>query len=149
MLAIVAMSGALASRARAEELVLNERLWSRPAPGPGLSLSQQLLDQLTDLGNELGHHLDVLSLDLIALHFNGRARSMRLGVAAGQTSYLSFRMDSAFLFTDSAAKVNTRVSLGIVGRTLVLELPEFELAPASFRGERGVEVRLPLIDRRF
>ena len=47
------------------------------------------------------------------------------------------------------ARVTARIDLAIAGKTLELSLPEVELEPTSYRGERGVEVRLPLINRRF
>lgn len=128
---------------------LRERLWYRAPAGRQSDLSQQIVDQLTELGNQLGYHLDVLSLDLIALRVDGRRRRVHLGVAAGERGFLSFQLGSDFHFVDGLARVTTRIDLGIAGRTLELELPEVELAPASYRGERGVEVRLPIVKGRF
>jgi hypothetical protein len=45
--------------------------------------------------------------------------------------------------------VTTKVELGIVGRQLKLELPDFEMVPRSFGNERWVEVRLPLLEGKF
>jgi hypothetical protein len=128
---------------------LNERLWYREPAARQSDLSQQIVEQLSDLGNQLGYHLDVLSLDLIALRFDGKRRRLHLGVAAGERRYLSFELGSDFHFVDGLARVTTRVDLTIAGRCLELTLPEVELEPTSFRGERGVEVRLPLVNRRF
>lgn len=128
----------------------NERLWYRAPARQQRALSEQIVDQLTELGNELGTHLDVLSMDLLALRVDGRGRRVHLGVGAGESGgYLSFHLGSEFHFIDGVARVTTRIDLCIAGRDLALELPEMELAPTSYRGERGVEVRLPLIQKRF
>jgi len=128
----------------------NERLWYRVPARRQRDLSDQLTDQLTELGNELGTHLDLLTMDLLALRVDGRRRRVHLGLGAGESGgYLSFRLGSDFHFIDGVAKVTARIDLCIAGRDLALELPEMELAPTSYRGERGVEVRLPLIQKRF
>jgi len=41
------------------------------------------------------------------------------------------------------------LQLGIAGRSLDLELLALEMAPAEYRGERGVEIRVPLLRRSF
>jgi hypothetical protein len=128
---------------------LRERLWYREPAARQSDMSQQIVDQLTELGNQLGYHLDLLSLDLIALRVDGRRRRVHLGVAAGERGFLSFQLGGDFHFVDGLARVTTRIDLAIAGHTLELELPEVELAPASYRGERGVEVRLPIVNRRF
>jgi hypothetical protein len=128
----------------------NDRLWYRAPARRQRALSEQLVDQLTELGNELGTHLDVLTMELLALRVDGRRRRVHLGLGAGESGgYLSFHVGSDFHFIDGVARVTTRIELCIAGRDLALELPEMELAPTSYRGERGVEVRLPLIQKRF
>lgn len=127
-----------------------ERPWYRPPLRRQRALSDQIVDELTDLGNQLGYHLDVLSMDLLALRVDGRRRRVHLGVGAGESGgTLAFRLGSDFHFIDGVAKVTTRIDLCIAGRDLNLELPEVELAPTSYRGERGVEVRLPILQQRF
>lgn len=129
---------------------LNERLWYRAPSRQQRDLSAQIIDQLAELGNELGTHLDLLSMELLALRVDGSGRRVHLGVGAGESGgYLSFHLGSEFHFIDGVAKVTTRIDLCIAGRDLALELPEMELAPTSYRGERGVEVRLPIIQKRF
>ena len=39
--------------------------------------------------------------------------------------------------------------LGIGTHQFHLELPDIDMVPSSYRGERGVEVRLPLFERRW
>lgn len=131
------------------EITLNERLWHRGSARSQTAMSEVIVDQLTELGNQLGYHLDVVSMELIALKFDGRRRRMHLGLGAGDRGYLSFRFDSDLHFVDGLARVTARIDLAIAGKTLELSLPEVELEPTSYRGERGVEVRLPLINRRF
>lgn len=142
----------IAIRAPAPEAppTLNERLWYRAPLRRQRALSDQIVDELTDLGNQLGYHLDVLSMDLLALRVDGRRRRVHFGVGAGERrGYLAFRLGSDFHFIDGVAKVTTRIDLCIAGQDLNLELPEVEVAPTSYRGERGVEVRLPILQKRF
>lgn len=112
-------------------------------------MSQQIQDQLTELGNTLGYHAAVLSHDMLQLKFDARKRRAYMRVSGGDEQYLSFKLSSDFHFTEGLARVNTKIDLTFRGRTLELELPEMEMVPASYRGERGVEVRLPLFRRRW
>lgn len=126
--------------------------WHRGAGMParmGPSFSQQVLDELSFLGNELGTHLDTLTLELFALRFDGRRRRMHVGVGTSDNRYLSLRVSGDLHFTGGMAKVSTQVQLGLAGRTLSLELPEVEVEPTSFRGERGVVLRLPILQGTF
>lgn len=126
--------------------------WQRGASMParmGSSLSQQVLDELSFLGNELGTHLDTLTLELLELRFDGRRRRMQVGVGTGDSRYLSLRVSGDLHFTGGMAKVSTQVQLGLAGHKLSLELPEVEVEPTSFRGERGVMLRLPLLQGSF
>jgi hypothetical protein len=137
------------SAARADEHSLYDRLWPQVPDGHQLTLSQQITDQLTELGNQLGHHLDLLSNDILQLTFDGRKRRAYVRLGAGDVHYLTFRLASDVYFTDGRAQITTQLDLGIAGRTLHLELPDFEMVPAEYRGDRGVEVRLPLFKRNF
>ncbi len=132
-----------------DETSLYDRLWPKAPDGPRLTLSQQVQDQITETLNQIGGHLDVLSSDMVAVKFDVRKRRAWVRVGGGDEQYLTFRLASDVLFTDGVARVNTRVDLAFRGRKLQFELPEMEMVPASYRGERGVEVRLPLLRRRF
>ncbi|MBS1118911.1 MAG: hypothetical protein H6Q90_1139 [Deltaproteobacteria bacterium] len=149
VVAITAITAIAVSPAAADDSSLYDRLWPHVPDAQRLTLSEQITDQLTALGNQLGYHLDVLSQDMVALRVDGRRRRAYLSVGAGEGTYLSFRLASDVHFTQGLARVATTVDLGIAGRTMHLELPEVEMVPASYRGERGVEVRLPLFRRRF
>jgi hypothetical protein len=128
---------------------LYERLWPRTPDAQRVKLSDQICDQLTELGNLLGYHMDVLSRETVALRVDARNKRAWVSVGAGDERYLTFKLSSAVLFTEGMARVNTHVDLSIRGRRLELQLPEVEMEPASYKGEKGVEIRLPLFRRRF
>jgi hypothetical protein len=139
----------MSSVAEAEESSLYDRLWPRVPEGRHLKLSQQITDQLTLLGNTLGYHLDLLSKETLSLRFDGRRRRAYVRFGGGEAQYLTFRLASDVHFTDGLARISTRVDLSIAGRALHLDLPEVEMTPTEYRGERGVVVRLPLFRRNF
>lgn len=147
--AALACVAAMSSVAAADEYALYDRLWPRMPEGPHLSLSQQITDQLTLLGNTLGEHVDALSKETLTLRFDGRRRRAHVRFGAGETQYLTFRLASDVHFTEGLARITTRVDLSIAGRALRLELPEVEMTPTEYRGERGVVVRLPLFRRNW
>lgn len=130
---------------------LYERLWPEMPNSTRLTLSQQITDQLTELGNTVGQHVNTLSNDAIALGFDGRRRraKIRLGLEDTPDRYLTFKLAGDVHFTHGVARVVARLDIGIAGHVLHLELPDIEMAPASYRGERGVEIRVPLFRRTF
>lgn len=142
---------ALTDVAAANSDDLYERLWPEMPNSTRLTLSQQITDQLTELGNTVGHHVNTLSNDAIALDFDGRRRraKVRLGLAEGPDRYLTFKIAGDVHFTHGVARAKVRLDLGVAGHVLHLELPDVEMAPAEYRGERGVEIRLPLFKREF
>jgi hypothetical protein len=133
----------------ADDKGLYERLWPHAPDARRLTLSEQIQEQLTELGNTLGYHLDLLSHEMIGLEIDARRRRAYVRVSAGDERFLTFKLASDIHFTEGLARVHTRVDLRFRGRALELELPEVEMVPASYRGERGVELRLPLFRRRF
>ena len=151
-LGVLALLLAMSSTASADDSSLYERLWPAVPSGRGLSLEQQITDHLTAMGNTLGYHLDQLSNDVLALTFDGRRRlaKIRFGTHGSENErYLTFRVDGDVRFTEGMAKVTARVELGVAGHLVQLELPDFEMVPAAYRGDRGVEIRLPLFKRAF
>jgi hypothetical protein len=130
------------------QLALAER-WRDVPPGQRLKLSQQITDELTELGNFIGSHVNVLSDDMLGMKFDGRRRYARIRLGTGQGEFLRFRFDSDWHFQQGKARINARVDLGIGSHQFHLELPDMEMVPASVRGERGVEIRLPIIERRW
>ena len=128
---------------------LYDRLWPRVPEGRHLKLSEQITDQLTELGNFMGAHMNVLSHDVLSMSFDGRRRRAFFRVGAGDARYLEFKLASDVRFLDGRAQINARIDLAIAGHAMQLELPEMEMVPASYRGERGVELRVPLFKRNF
>jgi hypothetical protein len=139
----------MSSVAAADEYSLYDRLWPRVPDGNHLTLSQQITEQLTVLGNTVGYHLDVLSKETLSLRFDGRRRRAYVRFGGGETQYLTFKLASDVHFTEGIARISTRVDLSVAGRALHLDLPEVEMTPTEYRGERGVVVRLPLFRRNF
>jgi hypothetical protein len=112
------------------------------------SLGRRVKTQLTLWSNELGAHLNVLTLDLVDLRFDVARRhaAVRLG---GLSPRLGFLVDGDIVVRRGVARVQTRLTLGLEGKTLELDLPAFELASQNVQGERSVEVRLPVFEGTF
>lgn len=146
MLAVAIASSAPAA---ADEAVLLGSRWPTVPEGRGLSLEQQITDRLTQIGNELGRHLDLLSHETFQLKVDGRRRRAHVRFSGGNSELLSFRFAGDIQFDSVNARVNARIDLTFRGRLLQLELPTFEMSPAEYRGDYGVEVRLPLFVRKF
>ncbi|MGE0547727.1 MAG: hypothetical protein AB7R00_11750 [Kofleriaceae bacterium] len=126
-----------------------EQQWPALPESRRLSFGARLTDELTEMGNQLGYHLGQLSNDIVALRFDGRQRRALVQVGSDTGQYLVFKLRSDVQFSDGVARINANVDLGIAGRTLHLELPELEMAATEYRGERGVELRLPLLKQAF
>lgn len=131
------------SPAAADTLV--DRAWPAVPEGHQLTLDQQIRDRISEIGNRLGQHLDTLSRDVVWLHVDGRTQRAYLRIGGGHTHYLNFDV----AFADGMARVATHVDLTVAGHQIDLKLPDFEMVPTSFNGERYVELRLPLLERRF
>jgi hypothetical protein len=52
-------------------------------------------------------------------------------------------------FRGGYARVQASLDLRLAGRDFKLDLPEFDIVPSSVSGQRGVEVRLPLLYGEF
>jgi len=126
-----------------------ERRWPSCPDGHGLSLEDQITERLTQLGNLLGKHLDLLSADMFQLKVDARRRHARIRLGGGEGQGLIIRLDSEIQLEDIHARITTRVDLGYQGHLLRLDLPDVELAPAVYRGDYGVEVRLPVFGVSF
>lgn len=142
----LACVAALGAPAHAEK-DLYERLWPRVPDSQRATLGQQLADSITELGNTLGYHAAVLSNEMIAMKFDGRRRRAYVRLGAGDEQFLNFRLASDVQFIEGLARVNTKIDLSFRGRKVQFELPEMEMVPTSYRGDRGVEVRVPIYRR--
>ncbi len=130
------------------EIALGER-WHEAPSRPRLKLSVQITDELTELGNLIGTSMNELSDDIVGLRFDGRKRRAKLRLGTGEGEYLRFRIDSDWHFSQGKARVVAKLQLGVGEHQWNVELPDFDLVPTSYRDERGVEVRIPLIERRW
>lgn len=131
-----------------EHVVLADR-WREVPQSRRLKLSSQIVDEVTELGNLIGTGMNELSDDMLGLKFDGHRRRAKFRIGTGQGQYLRFRLESDWHFTQGKARIAAKVQLGIGSHQLNIELPDMEMVPASYRGERGVEVRVPLFERRW
>jgi len=138
----VGLTLAGAARADAEELV--EAFTFRG----GGSITDRLADKLTQLGDEIDARLGPLSGDALDFRLDGRNRNLHLRVR-GEGRGLGLRLGGNVHFDDGAAQVHATLDLAVVGQSLHLELPRFDLVPRSFAGEHYVELRLPLVEGSF
>jgi hypothetical protein len=137
------------SLARADDIGLYTRMWPAVPTAKQLTVAQQLTNAMTELGNQLGYHLDMLSNDRLALRFDGRSRKARVKFGMIDSDYATFTFDSIVHFTDGMAKITARLDLGIGTHVMHIELPDIEMLPTEYRGERGVELRVPIYRRYF
>lgn len=148
-LTVLAVLVAANSTAAADPAELLTQRWPSVPEGHGLSLEDQITERLTQLGNALGRHLDLLSHDTFQLSVDGRRRHAHVRVGAGDVGLLAVQLDGDIQFDDINAHVRARIDLGFHGHSVRLELPDFEMSPAAYRGDYGVELRLPLFVRTF
>jgi hypothetical protein len=145
----VVATGLAASPAAADSAVLLASRWPGVPDDHALSLEDQITDRLTQLGNALGHHLDLLSHDTLQLRVDARQRRAHLRIGAGDRAHLALRLDGDIQFEDLNARICARLDLALRGHAVSLELPAFEMSPVSYRGDHGVELRVPLLVQRF
>lgn len=149
MLSALVVSAVSPRVADADDIGLYTRMWPSVPSTKQLTVAQQLTDAMADLGNQLGYHLDLLSSDRLALRFDGRSRKARVKFGMIDSDYATFKVDSIVHFTDGRAKITAHLDLGIGSHVIHLELPDIEMLPTEYRGERGVELRVPIYRRYF
>lgn len=154
-----------------------DRRWPDPAPAaqPGDARGATTAkDRLVDLGNRfLSEPVDAISHRAVSVRVDTQGAA-RVGVDVGRAKYaelnvairirkvttIAGRMPPRFQpepgrerdyveESDSAARLSSRVTLAMAGRSVELALPALEVAPAEHRGTRGVELRIPLVRRDF
>jgi len=113
------------------------------------SMGQRLQDELSEVGNQLGHHMNVLSNDVLSFQFDVRARRAKVRVGAGDDRYARFAVATDVTFTQQLARVEATVDFAIEGHRYKLELPAFELMPQSYQGDRVVVLLVPVVERRW
>lgn len=126
-----------------------DRIWPGLPAWHGLTMDQRITDHLTDLGNLLGHHLDLLTDDVVALKVDGRANRAWLRVGAGDTRYLSLHVATDWHFVNNVAEVYAKLQLGLAGHELDLALPEVQVSGDNYHGQQLVVIDVPLLQRHF
>ncbi len=128
--------------AQADKLELPEPVAAR------VSLKDRVTKNLTLMSNEMGLHMKTLTGDMVDMTFDVRARKARVKLNAGSEG-LSLNLDSKLVMRGKIARVSTTLDLDLFGESLSLDLPDFELVPQSWQGQRWVEFRVPIIEGRF
>jgi hypothetical protein len=126
---------------------LYDRLWPQTPRLQRLGFGRQLTLELAELGNQLGHHLDLLSRETIRLRVDGATRTAHLTVG-GDTRYLTLALAHDIQFTEGLARIRTRFDVQLANRRLALELPTIDVVPGSSKAAL-FEIRLPIIRRRW
>jgi hypothetical protein len=135
--------------ALAEEDRPMDQRWPALPPDREPSLEDKITDHLTDASNKLAGQLDELSHDMFRLHVDGRSNRARLRLGTTDGHYLTFNLDSDWLFGDGKARVNAKLELGLGTHVMKVQLPAMDLIPDSYQGCRMVHVNVPLLERRF
>lgn len=144
---VVALS-AIDARADATCIAL-EAAWPKAPAKSGASMGMMITDELTEIGNEIGHHMNVLSKDVVSLSFDGRQKRLKAKVGLGDSQYASFSLATDIQFVGSTAKVKATIDFSIQGKRMKFDLPEFEMMPQSYQGDRVVVLLVPIIQRRW
>ena len=120
-----------------------------PPPVPkGRTYSELIAQQLTVLGEGVDGHLGALTLDAVKFRIDGRQRRAKLRLA-GESHFLSLTLEGDVHFRRGGAEVDAKIDLMVAGHAVHFELPDFEVMPRSYLGERYVEVRVPLLRGTF
>ena len=116
-----------------------------PPPATG-----KLVDKVVAMTNAfLDDHLDLLTYDMLHLRVDAEHRAAKIAIGGGDRRVVSLRVAGNVEVVDGTARIKTRLAVALAGQQLDVSLPNVDVAPASYRGERGVEVRLPLLRRSF
>lgn len=107
------------------------------------SMGQQIADWMTHLGGDMNSHMALLSHDVMGLTIDGRGQRAHLRFHVNN-GYVGFDMDNNIHVGDGMAKVRVNLRLRLGGRTMNVNMPEMEIVPSDYHGERYVELRMPL-----
>ena len=118
-----------------------------PPPRP---VTGKMVDKVVEMTNQFfDQHVDLLTHDMLYLRVDAGHRAAKIAVGGGDARLMKLRLAGNVEVVDGTARIHSRLALGLGGRQLDLRLPNVDVAAASYRGERGVEVRLPLLRRSF
>ena len=118
-----------------------------PAPEEG-EFGKRVLAKVTDATNGFfEHHVDRLSHEMVVIRIDPEQQQAKVAVHAGIYGF-GVRVASNTV-VDGTARVSPRLALAVAGKSLDLKLPTVDVAATEYHGERGVELRLPLVRRTF
>ena len=110
----------------------------------------KMVDKVVAMTNQFfDQHVDLLTHDMLQLRVDAEQRAAKIAVGGGDARVVKLRVSGNVEVVDGTARIHSRVAFGIGGKQIDLRLPNVDVAPASYRGERGVEVRLPLMRGSF
>ena len=110
----------------------------------------KLVDKVVDATNRFfDQHVDLLTLDTLHVRVDAHRRAAKIAVGGGDRRVLKLRVNGDVQVVDGTAQIKPRLAFAIGGKQIDVRLPNVDVAAASYRGERGVEVRLPLLRRAF
>jgi hypothetical protein len=117
------------------------------APPPAMG---KMVDKVVALTNDFfDQHVDLLTYDMLHLRVDAEHRAAKIAIGGGDRRVVKLRVAGDVEVVDGTARIHSRLALGLGGKQLDVRLPNVDVAPASYHGERGVEVRLPLLRRAF
>jgi hypothetical protein len=151
-IAIAAPAGSAAPAPHAAGLPeLVARRWPSLPQGHHLTLSEQITDRLTEMGNLLGDHLDLLSQEMFQLRVDGRNRRahVRFGGGGDDSDLFTFQIDGDIQFYNLNARVDAYIDLGFRSHRLRLALPAFHVQATEYQGDYGVQLEIPVFEQRF
>jgi len=112
-------------------------------------LGKKVLGKVVDATNGFfEHNIDRLSHDMVVIRIDGEQQRAKLAIGAGLAGF-GLHVASSVTVVDGTARVSPRVALAVAGKSLDLKLPTVDVAATEYHGERGVELRLPLLRRTF
>ncbi|HEX5060788.1 MAG TPA: hypothetical protein VFV99_15575 [Kofleriaceae bacterium] len=116
-----------------------------PLPATG-----KMVDKVVEMTNQFfDQHVDLLTHDMLYVRVDAEHRAAKIAVGGGDAHLMKLRFAGNVEVVDGTARIHSRLALGLGGKQLDLRLPNIDVSAASYRGERGVEVRLPLLRRSF
>jgi len=126
----------------AEPVLQLDMRWPSVPDSKSLSLEDQITQRIDSLGERW-------SRDSFRLQIDARHRRARLELGNGSSESLSLQIASDIQFDDADTYVQAHFDLRFHGKSYKFSLPAIEMSPASYRGDYGVEIKLPLLQRKF
>ncbi|HEY1816229.1 MAG TPA: hypothetical protein VGG74_27970 [Kofleriaceae bacterium] len=125
--------------------------WPDVPSDPAEPLEDQIVDHLDAIGDQIGSGLDQMSDHVLTLHVDGRHNRAHVGLGHGGDGnhYLTFRIDSDWLFEHNGAHIDATVQLGLGEHQVEFKLPGMVLSQDNWHGQDLVVLDVNLLERRF